>query len=186
MTSPIRGVPAPVASPPHTGRAAATRRPVPDIKPAIRRAIRDLVHKGLEIEDAAAANNLRPSTLRLALEKPSVLALLNAEADVLKASVRPGAIHRIATLSKSAVSEAVKLKANMVLADDGKRNDGNTQVVNVHVAQPPGYVLAIDPRFAHAITGPQPDGLRTNADKPLIELTPSPPPRSTGGRQGGG
>lgn len=187
MTQVIREAPQPpVRQRPHTGKAARGKRPLPEIQPRIRRAIRDLVHQGLELEDAAKLHRMTAATLRLALEKPSVLALLQAEADVLIGSARPGAIHRIITLGKSAASEAVKLKANAILMDGGARKDGAATVVNVNVAQPPGYVLAIDPRYAHAITGPQPDGLRTIEHKPLTELreAPSPPPSTP--RRGGG
>lgn len=186
----IREAPqAPVALPAHTGAAARRKRPVPEIVPAVRKAVRDMVHQAMELEDAARLHGIKPDRLAIALDKPSVQALLRREADVLRASARPGAIHRIIALGKSAASEAVKLKANTFLAVDPAERGGAPVQVNVNVAQPPGYVLAVDPRYAHAIAGPQPDGLRPSGHKPLIEhdaTSPSSsvPDRSRGGRGG--
>lgn len=137
------------------------------ISPRIRNAVRLMVWEGITAAEAAARIGIKPEALAQSLGVPQVKALLVDELDVLKESKRPRSIHRIDQLAERAESEAVRLNANKYLESKGSSDRG--PVVNVQINnQQPGYVIAVDPRFANVPElEQQPTRLMTPPAKPL-------------------
>lgn len=113
-----------------------------------RRAIEAMVFDGLKRPDAAKAAGMHDDSLRLALRKPDVLAYLNEQQEVLRASLRPRALHTMGELLDSK-NDSTKFKAAEYL--DGQNRGTHTvgATVNVQVNNTlnvtPGYVIDLRP-----------------------------------------
>lgn len=119
------------------------------LTPRNKAAVELMVFEGLMRSEAAAAVGLTDHALRTALNKPHVLAYLNAQMEVLRTSGRPRALHTMIELLESK-NDSTKFKAAEYL--DGMNRSshqvGATQVnvqVNNTVNVTPGYVIDLTP-----------------------------------------
>lgn len=158
-------LPATVPAPQPTKRRG--NRNYTPVRPIVRRAVAAMIRDGLSADQAAAKVGLKPEAFYRSLAVPQVKQLLVDELDVLAESKRPRAIHRIDQLGESAASEAVKLNANKFLATKGNSDRGPMVAIQINNQQP-GYMIAVDPRYAADVgTQPQPARLTTDVPKPL-------------------
>ncbi|WP_246663292.1 hypothetical protein [Rhizobium sp. WL3] len=143
------------------------------LTPKNKAAVELMVFDGLKRSEAAAAVGLTDHALRAALNKPHVLAYLNAQMDILRTSGRPRALHTMIDLLESK-NDSTKFKAAEYL--DGMNRSshqvGATQInlqVNNTVNVTPGYVLDLRPEDGEQILHLEqhgPNGLPYQADVP--------------------
>lgn len=154
--------------------AAALRREkkeIADVSPKTKRAIEFMVFEGMKRPDAAQAAEMNDDSLRQALRKPNTLAYLNECTEVLRAGLRPRALHTMGELL-DAKNESTKFKAAEYL--DGQNRGQHTigaaqvnvqinQTVNVERA---GYVIDLREDGAQVIEhAPQITHLEQDEDK---------------------
>ena len=120
------------------------------LSPRVKAAVEKMVFEGLKRPAAAEAVGLADATLRAALGAPLVLRYLTEQMEVLRTSVRPRALQRIAELSDGAASEKVALDASKYLDSNGASSSGVT--VNVGIGITPGYVIDLTEGMGAAAT----------------------------------
>lgn len=92
-----------------------------------------MVFEGLSRPKAAEKAGIADHTLYLAMRKPSVLAYLNSQQQVLRTSAAARSIARIDNLADDAESEHVKLQSNVfLLGIEGVSPVTKTESLNVH------------------------------------------------------
>jgi hypothetical protein len=77
---------------------ARNKTPKPRITPRVKAAIDGIVHDAMTWQEAANANGLTARTMRLALERPHVMAYYKAQCQVLRSSHHATNIHRLAQI----------------------------------------------------------------------------------------
>lgn len=132
----------------------------PVVTDAQRIAIEAMVFEGKKRKEAAELAGITDEAMRQALLKPQVLAYLNDCQEVLRASLRPRALHTMGELLDDK-SGSVKFKAAEYL--DGQNRGthtvggtviNNTQINNT-VNVTPGYVIDLRPGEFEQVTSAQ-------------------------------
>jgi hypothetical protein len=119
---------------------SANKRPnrVDQPTPKIREAIKLMVWEGKPFDEAAASAGLTTRQMRLALEKPSVLALLKREKQVLRESVSARNILRLGEI-RDAADNMPAIQAIRTLEGMGEDQDGGSQ----RASASPGVTIRI-------------------------------------------
>jgi hypothetical protein len=99
---------------------ARNKTPPARITPRVRDAIMLMVNEGLRYNEAAAQVGLTTEAMRLALQKPHVLAVYRAQCQVLRDAQRARNIHRLAQIrdADDNMPAVNAIKALEQLADD--------------------------------------------------------------------
>jgi hypothetical protein len=126
------------------------------LTPKNKQAIELMVFEGRKRGDAAAEVGLTDHALRTALTKPHVLAYLNECQEVLRASLRPRALHTMGELLDEKETGTVRFKAAEYL--DGQNRGTHTigaTTVNIQMNQSltidkAGYVIDLTADGGHA------------------------------------
>lgn len=101
-----------------------------------------MVFEGLRRDKAAAKAGIADHTLYQALRKPSVLAYLNSQQQVLRTSAAARSVARIDNLADEAESEHVKLNANtFLLGLEGIQPVQRTENIHHHKGLQPGITI---------------------------------------------
>lgn len=125
---------------------------------AVRSAIDCMILEGLNRCDAAERAGLRDNSLYQALRNPEVLSYFNATMSALRTAETARGIHVAARIRDDytlggAAGATAQIKAAAFIENAGHDAGGlqlNVQINNPP-AQVPGYVVAIDPRYADAV-----------------------------------
>jgi hypothetical protein len=108
-------------------RLARNKTPAPRITPRVKRAIDAVVHQGLPWDQAAHETGLTTRTMRLAFERPHVLAYYRAQCQVLRASTTAQNIHRLCQIRDADNNQpAVNAIKTLEMLDDEQTARPNT------------------------------------------------------------
>ena len=77
---------------------ARNKQPTPRITPRVKDAIDAMVERGIDMQQAAAETGLTTRAIRLAFDRPHVLAYYRAQCQVLRTAHRARNIHRLAEI----------------------------------------------------------------------------------------
>jgi hypothetical protein len=122
---------------------ARNKTPKPRITPRVKRAIDAIVHDAKSWNEAAAETGLSMRTMRLAFERPHVMAYYRQQCQVLRASTAAHSIHRLREIGDAADNmPAVQALRTLEQLGDEQTNKPNTPSAGVvirilNVAQPP-------------------------------------------------
>lgn len=139
----------PIAPPKRKPRRSTRTAPRGNyLAPSIKRAIELMVWDGLDLFHAAVEAGITRNRLTIGLQMPKAKRYYREQLELAREHHKAGALHRIADLSRNAISEAVKLQANKHLEADERSGDqapSNTSLtVNVGIATVgPGYVIDV-------------------------------------------
>jgi hypothetical protein len=99
---------------------ARNKQPQPRITPRVKAAIDAMVERGLDYAQAAAETGLTARNMRLALERPHVLAYYRAQCHVLRSARHARNIHRLAEIAdaENNMPAVNAIKALEQLADE--------------------------------------------------------------------
>lgn len=130
----------------------------PRVKGKLVEACRAIVRQGQSLDEAARTAGLTTRSVRLALEKPHVIAFLKAEREVFRAYISAQNIHRAAEIRDSAGNAMARLGAIKVIEQLGDDNAGGSST-----SRAPGVMIVIGAP-AVSVTAHE----RTIEPKPLI------------------
>lgn len=110
------------------------------ITPRVRRAVELMVWDGKRYAEAAAETGLTARAMRLALERPHVLAYLRSQQQVLRSSEGPRSIHRLAEIRDAADNMPAVTSARELLTESESHARSSTSAatpgVVIHIHQP--------------------------------------------------
>jgi hypothetical protein len=109
-----------------------------EIRGKLRQALDSMVWEGLSYDQAARTVNYHVRSMRRALGRPDVLAYLNRERQVLRASVSPRNIHRLVEI-RDADNNMPAVQAIKVLEQLGEDQHSRGNSANA----PPGVTIRI-------------------------------------------
>ena len=120
-------------------RLARNKTPTPRISRRMKRAIENIVHDRMALNEAAQANGFTTRTMRLALERPHVLAFYKQQVDVFKDCRLARNYHRLADIADAEdnMPAVNAIKAMMMISDEQTNNKQTTapgvtiRIVNV-------------------------------------------------------
>lgn len=128
---------------PSHGDAPAEKRPSKPrrVTGALKDALDAIVFEGAEMDAAARRANITTRAVRLAMEKPHVLAYVRAQRALLTSEVHASNVHHLKKLRSDSPNQLARLGAVREIENivEGRRSNG--VAVNVNVDVRAGYVM---------------------------------------------
>ena len=136
---------------------ARNKTPKPRITPRVKCAIDAIVHDAKSWNEAAAETGLSMRTMRLAFERPHVMAYYRQQCQVLRASTAAHSIHRLKQIGDAADNmPAVQALRTLEMLGDEQTNKPNTpspgiSIRIVNLSSPPARIdIKAAPRIIDA------------------------------------
>jgi hypothetical protein len=126
------------------------------VKGKLRLALLAMVHEGMSIAEAAQHVGMTGYAIRLAFEKPHVIAFVRMQKQVMRSSVCAANISVLAGIRDESENDMARVRAVSMLED----MDGAERQHGGNAGQSPGLVIQI------VTNGPEAPA------KPLIDITP--------------
>jgi hypothetical protein len=132
-------------------RLARNKTPKPRITKRVKDAIDAIVERGIAYNEAAAESGLTTRTMRLALERPHVLAYLRQQLKVLRDARGPRNFHRLCAIADAAdnLPAVHAIRALELLSEEAtvRRSDIPTPgvVLNIIHASSPARSIDVTP-----------------------------------------
>jgi len=138
-------------------KLARNKTPKPRITKRVKDAIDAIVERGIAYNEAAAESGLTTRTMRLALERPHVLAYLRQQLKVLRDARGPRNFHRLCAIADAAdnLPAVHAIRALELLSEEAtaRRSDTPTPGVVLNIISAPVDVM---PRPVRIIDADEP------------------------------
>jgi hypothetical protein len=135
-------------------RLARNKTPKPRITKRVKDAIDAIVERGIAYNEAAAESGLTTRTMRLALERPHVLAYLKQQLKVLRDARGPRNFHRLCAIADAAdnLPAVHAIRALELLSEEvtARRSDTPTPGVVLNIISAPVDVTRAPARIIDA------------------------------------